>query len=202
MIAAMARRRRRDTDEPPEVRAALQREQHRTQVTSYGFLARTGPKRSVTRNPAPLRYWQYLIASPLVIGLTALAVAIWLGFTGWQQGSAATADEAPLAIGLGVAVVVLATSRLTVSDHAVSTDVAGLRQVSLFNVVPLVLVDDVVVGRPPAGWPRARSRGGWWPGRTRLAVRHLADDGAGDRAFTVWVRDADAFADALGRPLD
>ncbi|MPQ97505.1 hypothetical protein GB931_06120 [Modestobacter sp. I12A-02628] len=198
----MARRRRRDTDEPPAVRAALQREQHRTQTTSYGYFARLGPKRSVTVTPPPLRYWQYVAASPGLVLLTVLAVAAWLGFLGWRDGSAALVEELPLALGLGVLVLVLATGRLTVSDHAVSTDVAGVRQTSPFGVVALVLVEDVVPGPPPAGWPRPRRRGGWWPGRSRVSVRHLDDDGVTDRCFTVWVRSPEDFADALGRPLD
>jgi hypothetical protein len=93
------------------------------------------------------------------------------------------------------------TGRLTVSDAALSTDIAGLRRSSSFGLVPLVLVRDVVRGAPPADWPRARRRGGWWPGRTRVAVRHLAPDAETDRAFTVWVRNPEAFADALDRPL-
>jgi hypothetical protein len=100
-----------------------------------------------------------------------------------------------------VLVIVGSTGRLTVSDAGLSTDIAGLRRPSSFGVVPLALVQDVVRGAPPADWPRARRRGGWWPGRTRVCVRHLAPDAATERALTVWVRDPDAFADALDRPL-
>jgi hypothetical protein len=107
----------------------------------------------------------------------------------------------PLAIGLGVVGLVGATGRFTIGDHAVSTDIAGLRQTSSFGVVPLVLVSDVVEGRPPEGWPAPRHRGGWWPGRRRISVRHLDADGFTERSFTVWVRDPAAVADALGRPL-
>jgi hypothetical protein len=32
-------------------------------------------------------------------------------------------------------------------------------------------------------------------------VRHLAADGEAERALTLWVRNPEAFADALGRPL-
>jgi hypothetical protein len=183
------------------VRAARDREKHLTQVTSYGFFARRGPKRSVTVRPAPLRYWQYDAASPLVTLLTVLAVAGWLGFLGWRDGAAAVTEELPLAVALGALVLLGATGRLTVSDTAVSTDIAGLRQTSSFGVVPRVLVTDVRLGRAPSGWPRAKRRGGWWPGRRRVSVRHVAADGLTEQAFTVWVRDPAAFADALDRPL-
>ncbi len=65
-----------------------------------------------------------------------------------------------------------------------------------------MLVEDVVLAPAPADWPRAKRRGGWWPGRRRVVVRHLAADGERDRAFTVWVRDPEAFGEALDRPLD
>ena len=198
----MAPRARRDPGEPLVVRAARAQEQHRAQVTSYGFLARRGPKRSVTVTPPPLRYWQYDAAGPVVLALTVLAVAVWLGFLGWRDGGAAAADEAPVAVLLGVVVLLGATGRLTVGDVAVSTDIAGVRQVSSFGIVPLVLVRDVVAGRPPADWPKAKHRGRWWPGRRRVSVRHLDAMAETDRAFTGWVRDPQAFADALGHPLD
>jgi hypothetical protein len=201
MIAGMAGRARRGHDEPPAVRAARDRERHVNQVTSYGYLARRGPKRSVTVTPAPLRYWQYNPARLWLIALVVAVVAIWLGALAWRFDGAAAAEEAPLAIGLGVAVLVLSTGRLTVSDHGMSTDIAGLRQTSSFGVVTRGLIREVRRGRPSADWPKARSRGGWWPGRTKVAVRHLATDGESERAFTLWVRDPAAFADALGHPL-
>ncbi|MBB3675868.1 hypothetical protein [Modestobacter versicolor] len=197
----MPPRSRRENGEPLVVRAAVDRERHVTQVTSYGYFARRGPKRYVTVTPRPLRYWQYDPARPWVFVATALAVAAWLAFLGWRDGSAAVAGEAPLAIGLALVVVIGATARFTISDHAVSSDIAGLRQTSSFRVVPLVLISEVVPGRPPAGWPKARNRGGWWPGRRRISVRHLDLDGVTEKAFTVWVRDPAAVADALGRPL-
>ena len=197
----MPPRSRREHGEPLEVQAARERQRHVGQVTSYGYFARRGPKRHVTVTPRPLRWWQYDLARPWVFAVTVLAVAAWLAYLGWRDGAGAAADEAPLAVLLGVVVLVGATGRFTISDHAVSTDIAGLRQTSSFGVVPLVLVSDVVEGRPPAGWPRPRNRGGWWPGRRRINVRHLHTDGVTDKAFTVWVRDPAAVAGALGHPL-
>src|SRR4051794_32634497 len=55
MIAAMGGRAGGGQDEPLAARAARERERHLQQVTSYGFLVRLGPKRSVTVTPAPLR---------------------------------------------------------------------------------------------------------------------------------------------------
>lgn len=200
-MAGMPSRSRRDNGEPLVVQAARDRERHIDQVTSYGYLARRGPKRHVTVTPRPLRYWQYDPASPLVITLTVLAVAAWLGFLGWRDGSAAAAAEAPIALGLGLLVLIVSTGRFTVSDFAVSTDIAGLRQTSSFGVVPLVLVREVAPGAPPADWPKAKRRGGWWPGRQRISVRHLDPDGETPKAFTGWVRDPAAVADALGHRL-
>jgi hypothetical protein len=171
-------------------------------VTSYGFFTPRRPKRSVTVTPAPLRYWQYNPARVWLVVLVVAAVAAWLAFLGWRDGGAAAANETPLAIGLGVVVLVFSTGRLTVSDSGVSTDIAGLRQTSSFAVVTRGLVQDVVRGAPPTDWPKAKRRGGWWPGRNRVAVRHLAPDAETERAFTVWVRDPEAFADALGHPLE
>ena len=198
----MAGRARRGHEEPPAVRAARDRERHISQVTSYGFLTPRRPKRSVTVTPAPLRYWQYNPARAWLVLLVVVAVAAWLGFLSWRDGSAAADDEAPLAIGLGVLVILGSTGRLTVSDHAVSTDIAGLRQTSSFGVVTRGLVQDVRRGDPLPDWPKTKRRGGWWPGRSKVAVRHLAPDGETERAFTVWIRDPEAFADALDHPLD
>ena len=200
-MVGMPPRSRRDQGEPLVVRAARDRERHVTQVTSYGFFARRGPKRSVTVVPRPLRYWQYNAASPLVLALTLLALAGWLGFLGWRDGSAAVTAELPLAVALAALVLAGSTGRFTVSDSGLSTDIAGLRQTSSFGVVPRVLVTDVVAGAAPAGWPRAKRRGGWWPGRRRVSVRHLGSDALTEQAFTVWVRDPAAFAEALEHPL-
>jgi hypothetical protein len=197
----VAGRGRRGDGEPLPVRAARDREKHLTQVTSYGFFARRGPKRSVTVTPAPLRYWQYDPPRWFVVVLLLLALAAWLSYLAGRDGADAVRGQIPLAVLLGVLVLLGSTGRFTVSDTGLSTDISGLRQTSSFSVVPLVLVREVVRGSAPAGWPRSRHRGGWWAGRNRVSVRHLAPDGERERAFTLWVRDPAAFADALNRPL-
>jgi hypothetical protein len=188
-------------EEPLAVRAARERERHLAGVAAFGFLFPRRPRRTVTVTPAPLRYWQFDAARWLVVVLVLGAAAVWLVAIGARNGGAAVSDEVPLVVVLAVLVIAGSTGRLTVSDAGLSTDIAGLRRSSSFGLVPLALVRDVVLGAPPADWPRARRRGGWWPGRTRVAVRHLGADAVTDRALTVWVRDPEAFADALGHPL-
>ncbi|MGY1642081.1 hypothetical protein ACI782_13280 [Geodermatophilus sp. SYSU D00703] len=197
----MAGRRRREQDEPLAVRVLRERQRHATQVGAYGFFPGRGPRRSATVVPAPLRYWQYAPARLWLVVAVVLGVGLWLGLAAWQGGAAAVAGEVPLAAVLGVAVLVLSTTRLTVSDAGLSTDVAGLRATSALHVVARSAVQEVRRGAPPRGWPKARRRGGWWPGRTRVAVRHLAADGTTEQSFTAWVRDPEAFAEALDRPL-
>jgi hypothetical protein len=196
MIATVAGRER----APAPATVARERRLHVQQVHGHRFVVGWGVKRSATVIPAPLRFWQYRPASPVAIGAVAVIVAVWLGAFGWVGGWSAVRGELPLALIAGVGVLVLSTGRLTVSDHGVSFDAAGIRT-DAETIVPLVTLREVRLGGPPDGWPAPKRRGGRWPGRTRVAVRHLTDDGAA-RAFTVWVRDPDAFAAAIGVPLD
>src|SRR3712207_5760241 len=127
-MAGRARRGQGDGEaggEGPAVRAARGRQRPLRQGTSYGFFTPHPPKRSVTVTPAPLRYWQYDAARAWLVGLVAVAVTAWLGFLAWRDGAAVAADEVPLAIGLAVVVLVFSTGRFTVSDHGLSTDIAG-----------------------------------------------------------------------------
>jgi hypothetical protein len=183
------------------VRALRERDRHAAQVGSYGFFPGRGPRRSATVVPAPLLYWQYNPARVWLVLSAVLFVVLWLGLFAWTGGWAAAGGEVPIALVVGVAVVVLSTARLTVSDSGLSTDVAGLRRTSSLHVVARSAVQEVRHGTPPEGWPKGKRRGGWWPGRTRVAVRHLAADGTTEQAFTAWVRDPEAFAEALGAPL-
>jgi hypothetical protein len=181
-------------------RAAGERRLHSQQLRGYGFLAGRGPRRSATVVPAPLRYWQYDPPRPTPITVVLGIVAVWLGVFAWGGGWTAMVDEAPLAVGAGLLVLALNVGRLTVTDHGVSADVPATRTKPA-SIVPLVLVREVRVGALPPDWPAAAGRGGWLPGRTRVAVRHLADDGVTQQAFTRWIRDPEAFAAALERPL-
>jgi hypothetical protein len=181
-------------------RATQEREWHLEQIGGYRFLPGRGPKSSATVLPAPLRYWQYDAAPRTALLFVLVVVAVWLGAFGWIGGSSAMWGEAPLAVGLGLVVLLLSTRRLTVSDHGLSSDVAGARTAA-HAVVPLMLVREVRVGEPPANWPQPTRQGGRWPGRALVAVRHAADDGRADLAFTHWVRDPEAFTEALGHRL-
>jgi hypothetical protein len=170
------------------------------QVAAQRFLAGLGPKRTATTVPAPLRYWQYRPAGPVAVGLTLLLVAAWLVVFGVLGGWSELREEVPLALVAGLAVLVLNTGRVTVSDHGLSSDVAGARS-DPARVVPLVAVREVRRAPLPAAWSRPERRGGRWPGRTRVGVRYADAGGGPDRSLTLWVRDPEAFAAALGRPL-
>jgi hypothetical protein len=171
---------------------------HVEQIRGYRFVAGWGPKRSATVVPSPLRYWQYEPTHALVVAFTVVIVAAWLAVFGWSGGWPAVRGELPLALTAGIGVLVLSAGRVTVSDHGVSFDGAGTRP-DPARVITLAQVREARVGPPPEGWPTGKRRGGWWPGRRLTSVRHLADDG--EQAFTLWVRDPDAFAAALGVPL-
>ena len=171
---------------------------HVEQVRGHRFVAGWGPKRSATVVPAPLRYRQYRFPGLAATGLALVVVAAWLALFGWRGGPTAVRDELPIALAAGLAVYAVNTRRVTVSDSGLSFDSAGSRT-DPSGVVPSVLVQAVRTGPPPAGWPPAERRGGWWPGRTRITVRHLTDDG--EAAFTLWARDPAALAAALDVPL-
>jgi hypothetical protein len=199
MIVVMAAQAR-DEQSPLQVKAARERELHLEQTRGYRFLVGRGPKPSATVLPAPLRYWQYDLPGRTALLFVVVVVAVWLGVFGWVGGWSAFRDEAPLALGLGLVVLLLSICRFTVSDHGLSTDVAGTRT-SPSNVVPRILVREVRLGDAPEAWPEPARQAGQWPGRQRVAVRHLAEDGRTEKAFTHWVRDPEAFATALGHPL-
>jgi hypothetical protein len=193
MIVGMAAQARDD-------RIGRERDRHLEQTRGYRFVAGRGAKPSATVSPAPLRYWQYDVPGRTAVLFVVVVVGLWLGLFAWADGWAGFRGEAPLALGCGLVVLGLSVSRFTVSDHGLSIDVAGSRTAA-GTVVPLMLVRDVRLGEAPAEWPKPAREGGRWPGRVRVAVRHLADDGRTEKAFTHWVRDPKAFATALGHRL-
>ena len=182
------------------MRAAREIDLHLEQVRAYRFVAGQGPKSRATSVPAPLRYWQYDLPRLVPVVFTVAVVAIWLAVFAWGGGRAALQDEAPLALGLGLLVLLCNVGRLTVTAHGMSLDI-GATRTPASGVVPLVLVREVRVGHPPANWPKAARRGGWLPGRTRVSVRSGSVEGTTEQALSRWVRDPAAFAAALGRPL-
>ncbi|WP_347060039.1 hypothetical protein ABC795_06150 [Blastococcus sp. HT6-30] len=190
--------RERNRSRPPRAAADRERRLHVEQARGHRFVVGWGPRRSATVVPAPLRYWQYRPAGLLALALAAVVVAVWVALFAWRGGWPAARGELPLALAAGLLVYAVNTRRVTVSDHGLSFDVAGTRT-DPSAVIPSVLVQAVRTGRPPADWPAPEQRGGWWPGRGRIAVRYLTDEG--EAAVALWVRDPEAFADALGVPL-
>ena len=190
--------RERNRSRPAPSAVARERRLHAEQVRGHRFVAGWGPKRSATVVPAPLRYWQYHPGGLLALALSLAVVGIWLALFAWRGGWPALRDELPVAVAAGLLLYAVNTRRATVSDSGFSVDTAGTRA-DPSDVVPSLLVQAVQSGRPPEDWPPATTRGGWWPGRTRVAVRHLTDDG--EASFTLWARDPQALADALGLPL-
>ncbi len=176
-----------------------ERDAHLRQIHAYSFFMPARMKRSTTKLPAPLRYFQHLPASRLVRGLVLVAAPAYVALQ-ISQGS-----EVGAAIGFSIALaaVLLAVStfRMAVSNHGISFDIAGIRQVSSFGFLPLYAVREARIGKAPAEWPTAKLKGGWWPGRRRVSVLHLDETGS-PRAFQVWVRNPEAFGVAvLGREL-
>lgn len=176
---------------------ARERVAHLQQVGAYRFMAGRGVKRAATVVPAPLRYWQYQPAGPVALLVVVLVIGGWLTLFGVIGGWSELRGEIPLALAAGAAVLALSTRRLTVTDHAFSMDVAGTRT-DPARVVPLVMVREVRTTPLPEGWPEPTGRGGWWPGRTKVGVRILADDGREERAIALWVRGPEEFATSLG----
>ncbi|MGI8625707.1 MAG: hypothetical protein ACR2J5_03915 [Geodermatophilaceae bacterium] len=180
-------------------RWSSQREAHLQQVNAFTFLFPARLKRSATRMPAALRYAEHLPASRTVRILLGLAVPAYVGLQLSQDVPLGRA--ALLAVLLALLIGAVSTYRLTVGNAGISFDIPGLRQVSSFGFVPLYAIRAARAGRPPEGWPRARLKGGWWPGRRRVSVLH-ADDAGTMQAFYVWVSDPEAFGTALlGRPM-
>lgn len=149
--------------------------------------------------PAALRYAQHLPASRTVRLLLAVTAPAYAALQ-LSQG-ATTARAIGFTVLLAFVIFLVSTYRLTVGNHGISFDIAGVRQVSSFGYVPLFAVRQARLGQPPGDWPKARLKGGRWPGRRRVTVLHVDETGA-PKAFRVWVGDPEAFGTALlGRPM-
>ena len=179
-------------------RWSSERDSHLRQINAFSFIVPHRRKRPVTKLPAALRYAQLLPASRTVRMLLAVAAPAYASL---QLGQGATVGRAiGFAVLLAVVIFAVSTYRVTVSNSGISFDIAGLRQVSSFGFVPLLAVREVRHG-VPGDWPKARLKGGWWPGRRRVSVLYLDQD-AMLRAFQVWVGGPEAFGTALlGRPM-
>jgi hypothetical protein len=139
--------------------------------------------------PAGLLPWAVAVAG-------VLAYLAWISARGDFGGG-----EVVRAVLLGVAFVVLSTTRASVTEHGLSFDVAGLRRPSSFGFVPLHAVGAVVPGTRPEDWPRGPWYGGPWPGLGRVHVRYQDVHGT-DRVRSAWVRDPGRYAETVlgGRP--
>jgi len=180
-------------------RWSSERDAHLRQINAFTFLFPGRLKRSATKMPAALRYAEHLPASRTVRVMLGLAAP---GYAALELArGAATGRAISLAVLLGGVLLAVSTYRLTVGNHGMSLDIAGLRQVSSFGFVPLLAVREARLGRHPEDWPKTRLKGGWWPRRRRVNVLHTDEAGA-PKAFYVWVSDPTAFGTALlGRPM-
>lgn len=182
-----------------ERRWARERELHERQVEPWRFLTARGSRRSATTTPTPLRYWSYAPPRTWVLAAAVVAVGGYFGYVGLSDSASVSSDIARL-VAIVVLLLLVSVTRITVSHHGFSFDIAGIRRVSCYGFVALSAVLDVAVDRRPADWPRPRSASSWYPGAQRVCVLYTVD---GERAAkSLWVRDPDRFGQAvLGRPL-
>ncbi|MBA2414997.1 MAG: hypothetical protein H0V64_03730 [Geodermatophilaceae bacterium] len=183
-----------------ERRWKKERQRHEDQVQPWRFFAGRGQRRTATITPARLRYWSYAPPRPWIFALAVVVVAGFLGYQTFIDETPATASDVVRFLVITALVLLLAITRITVSNFGLSFDIAGLRRVSCFGFIALSAVLDVTAGTRPADWPRGRSASSWFPGSHAVHVLYLLD---GDRAVrSLWVRQPDRFGEALlGRPL-
>lgn len=182
-----------------ERRWAGQRDRHEAQVQGWRFFSARGPRAGATVVPRPLRFTAF---APPRVWLLALAVIALAGFFVYAlviDDTPSSANDALTFVALVALIMILSVTRITVSDHGVSFDIAGVRRVSCYGFVPLSAVRDVAVGPKPADWPRGRSASSWVPGgrRVSLLIADVVADGVTQEVKTLWVRDPDRFRDAV-----
>jgi len=173
------------------IRWERSRQRHADALQAAGLL----PWRSARR----LRYMCFTPAGPLArlaAGVGLLAYLIWIGIRG-DFGTPVVLR----AVAVAALFVLLCTNRASVTEHGLSFDVAGVRQVSSFGFIPLYAVKDVQPGQRPAGWPHGPTHGAPWPGRRRVHVRY--EDVRGEvKVRSAWVRNPPRYAETVlgGRP--
>lgn len=180
-------------------RWAQEREKHERQVQPWRFFVARGPRRSATTTPIRLRYWSYAPPRTWVLVAAVVAAAGYLTYVGLADTASAGTDLGRL-VAIGALLLFVSVTRITVSQHGVSFDIAGIRRVSCYGFVALSAILDVTVRQRPEDWPRARSASSWFPGATRVYLLYTVD---GARAAkSLWVRNPDRFGEAvLGRPM-
>lgn len=182
-----------------ERRWAQEREKHERQVQPWRFFAGRGPRSSTTTTPIRLRYWSY---APPRIWVLAAAVVVVAGYLVYLRlaGTASAGTDLGRLVAIVALLLFVSTTRITVSQHGLSFDIAGVRRVSCYGFIALSAILDVAVGHRPAEWPRARSASSWFPGARRVFLLYQVD---GERATkSLWVRKPERFGAAvLGRPL-
>lgn len=182
-----------------ERRWKQERERHEDQVQPWRFLAGRGQRRTATMTPPRLRYWSY---APPRTWVLAIAVVVLGAFFAYQRIDDAATESGDVVrfVALTLVVLILAITRITVSNFGLSFDIAGLRRVSCFGFIGLSAILGVAADPRPADWPRGRSAASWFPGSHAVHVLYLLD---GERAVrSMWVRDPDRLGEALlGRPL-
>jgi len=183
-----------------EPRWKQERQRHEDQVQPWRFFAARGQRRSATITPARLRYWSYAPARARVLAIAALAVAAFFAYQAFAKDGPVSQRDVVRFLAITALVLVLATTRITVSNTGLSVDIAGPRRVSCFGFIPLSAVLDVAAGTRPPDWPRGRSASSWFPGGRAVHLLYLLD---GNRAVrSLWVRNPDRLGAALlGRPL-
>ena len=183
-----------------ERRWAQERDKHERQVQPWRFFAGRGARSSATVTPTPLRYWSFAPPRAWVLIAAALAIAAFL-FYQWQfrDGPASYGDLIRF-LAIVALLLLVSVTRITVSQHGVSFDIAGIRRVSCYGFLALSAIIEVAAGTRPADWPKGRSASSWFPGARHVHLLYTVD---GERTVkSCWVRDPDRFGGAvLGRPM-
>lgn len=183
-----------------ERRWAPERDKHERQVQPWRFFAGRGTRSSATVTPAPLRFWSYAPPRTWVIVAATVAIAAFLGYQ-WQfRDGPMSATDLIRFLAIVALLLLVSVTRITVSQHGVSFDIAGIRRVSCYGFLAIGAIIDAAAGPRPADWPKGRPASSWFPGARHVHLLYNVD---GKRAVkSCWVRDPERFGVAvLGRPM-